>query len=232
MKLTVEQLKYAVPKTLKNSVSDEMVEQVNKLCADPMLRESYRDNLLGYSGVLNDGKYKMQDYLNAVRYVSYKLLKASNIEAYSKTFPSRWQRLVDEGADAKTISSYATAYNKNKLVNKILEQTLVPSHVLNHDMYQEALNIQIGLARTASSEKVRSDAANSILTHLKVPESTKIEMDVNIKEDKSIEELRQVTLDLVANQRKNIELGISKPVEIAHSKLYKDEVIDVEVNND
>jgi len=81
------------------------VETINSLSADPMLREAFRDNLISYTGVLQDGKYKVTDYINAVKYVSYKLLGASNSEAYQKTFPDRWQRLVDEGADSKTISS-------------------------------------------------------------------------------------------------------------------------------
>ena len=63
-----------------------------------------------------------------------------------------------------------TSYNKNKLVNLILEQSMIPSWVLNQDMYQKALNVQCELMLTANSEKV-SDAANSILTHLKPPQS-------------------------------------------------------------
>ena len=166
-----------------------MVDEINGLITDPKLRENYRENLLSYTSVLADGKYKIGDYINAVKYVSYKLLGSSNIEAYSKTFPDRFQRLVQEGADDKTISSYSTAYNKNKLVNLIFEQTLVPSHILNADLYQKALNVQAQLMISAASEKVRSDAANSLLTHLKMPETTKIELDVGIKVDKSIEDL-------------------------------------------
>jgi hypothetical protein len=227
--LTIDQLKSAVPKTLKGSVSEEMVERVNTLATDPMLRESFRDNLLSYTAVLQDGKYKVEDYINAVRYVSYKLLGASNSEAYQKTFPDRWQRLVDEGADGKTISAYSTAYNKNKLVNKILEQTLVPSYVLNQDLYQRALNVQADLMMTAKSEKVRSDAANSLMTALKMPETSKIEIDMNVKEDKSIDELRRSTLELVAQQKAMIASGGAKPVEIAHSKIIQPEVIDADL---
>lgn len=217
--LTKDQFVRVLPKHVKSRVTDELVDEINGLITDPKLRENYRENLLSYTSVLADGKYKIGDYINAVKYVSYKLLGSSNIEAYSKTFPDRFQRLVQEGADDKTISSYSTAYNKNKLVNLIFEQTLVPSHILNADLYQKALNVQAQLMISAASEKVRSDAANSLLTHLKMPETTKIELDVGIKVDKSIEDLRATTLELVKQQRLMLEAGAMNAKEIAHSNL-------------
>lgn len=217
--LTKDQFVRVLPKHVKSRVTDELVDEINGLITDPKLRENYRENLLSYTSVLADGKYKIGDYINAVKYVSYKLLGSSNIEAYSKTFPDRFQRLVQEGADDKTISSYSTAYNKNKLVNLIFEQTLVPSHILNADLYQKALNVQAQLMISAASEKVRSDAANSLLTHLKMPETTKIELDVGIKVDKSIEDLRATTLELVKQQRLMLESGAMNAKEIAHSNL-------------
>jgi len=217
--VTVEQLQRVVPKKVKAKITPEMVNDINQLMTDQQLRENFRDNLLSYTGVMADGRYKIKDYVNAVRYVSHKLLGASNIEAYTKTFPHRFQRLVNEGADDKTISSYCTAYNKTQLVNKIMEQTLVPCHILNADLYQKALNTQASLMVTANSEKVRTDAANSLLTHLKMPETQKIELDIGVKHDKSIDELRETTMELVAQQRKMIESNAMSAEEIAHSKL-------------
>lgn len=217
--ITIEQFERVLPKKNKGKLTTEMVENINNLMTDQQLRENFRENLLSYTGVMSDGKYKIQSYIDAVRYVSYKLLGASNIEAYTKTFPNRFQRLVNEGADDKTISSYSTAYNKTQLVNKIMEQTLVPSHVLNADLYQKAINTQATLMITANSEKVRTDAANSLLVHLKMPEVTKIEMDIGITADKSVSELRATTLALVKQQKAMIESGAMQVKEIAHSKL-------------
>lgn len=217
--VTMDQFQRVLPKKAKTKVTEEMVDHINSLMGDQQLRENFRENLLSYTGVMADGKYKIGDYINAVKYVSFKLLGSSNIEAYTKTFPDRFQRLVDEGADDKTISSYCTAYNKTQLVNKIMEQTLVPSHVLNADLYQKALNTQAELMTFAKSEKVRTDAANSLLNHLKMPETQKIELDIGVKEDKSINELRATTLELVAQQRKMIEANAMSAQDIAHSKL-------------
>jgi len=223
--LTIDQFTRALPKGVKTKVNQEMVDNLNGLMVDQQLRENFRDNLLSFTGVMSDGKYKINDYINAVRYVSHKLLGSSNIEAYTKTFPDRFQRLVNEGADDKTISSYCAAYNKTQLVMKITEQTLVPTHVLNADNFQKAINTQVQLMTTANSEKVRSDAANSLLTHLKPPETKKVELEIGMKEDKAINDLRATTQALVEQQKKMLNDGSATPQQIAHSEI----VIDAEV---
>ena len=120
---------------------------------------------------------------------------------------------------AKDIASYVTAYNKSKLVNLIFEQTLIPSHVLNQDLYQRALNVQADLMINAKSEKVRCDAANSLLTQLKAPEVKKVELDIGVKEDGLIAALRATTLELARQQRLMVESGAMNAQEVAHGKL-------------
>jgi len=217
--LTREQFVKVLPKGSKGKLTDGMLEEINELFQDQTLRENFRDNLLSYAGVMQDGRFKIQSYIDAVRYVSHKLTGASGIESYVKTFPDRYQRMLDDGMSTKTISSFSTAYGKTMLVAKITEQTLVPSYVLNQDLYQKALNVQAGLMVGANSEKVRTDAANSLLTHLKMPETSKVELDVSVKQDKSIDELRESTLELVRQQKLMMESGAMNVTEIAHSKL-------------
>jgi len=226
--MTLDQFQRALPKSCKNNIDQGVIDGINKLMVSPALKETYRDNLLSYTSVMADGKYRIQGYLDAVRYVSFKLLGASNIEAYTKTFPDRYQRLLNDQVDARGISQFVSHYNKTQLVNKIMEQTLVPTHILNADMYQKALNVQAELMLDARSEKVRCDAANSLLTHLKRPETQKIELDVNIKDDKSIDDLRATTLELVKQQKAMIESNSMSVKQIAHSKLVIEEGVIIE----
>lgn len=225
--LTVDQFKMALPDKVKKSINQELIDQINTTLGDPEMYESYRDNLLSYTKVMADGRFKVQEYVNAVKYVSHKLMGATNIEAYSKTFPDKITRFAAQGVTAKDIASYVTAYNKSKLVNLIFEQTLIPSYVLNQDMYQRALNVQADLMVSAKSEKVRSDAANSLLTHLKMPETQKVELDVKVKEDGSISQLRQATMELARAQRLAMESGSTNAQEVAHSRIIH-EPVDVE----
>lgn len=223
--LTIEQFKQALPEKVKKSVNQELIDSINNTLSDPEMFEAYRENLLSYTKVMADGRFKVQEYTNAVRYVSHKLMGCTNIEAYTKTFPDKYARFVAQGVQAKDIASYVTAYNKSKLVNLIFEQTLIPSYVLNQDLYQKALNVQAYLMVNANSEKVRTDAANSLLSHLKMPEVHKVELDIAVKEDSSIAALRQATLELARHQRESIGAGQMNAQEVAHSKL---QVIDVE----
>lgn len=225
--LTLEMFRQALPDKVKKSVNQELIDAVNKTLSNPDEFEAYRDNLLSYTRVMADGRFKVQEYVNAVRYVSFKLMGATNIEAYTKTFPDKYQRFVTQGVAPKDIASYVTAYNKSKLVNLIFEQTLIPSYVLNQDLYQKALNVQADLMVTARSEKVRSDAANSLLTHLKPPEKQKVELEIGVKEDSSINALRQATMALAAQQRQLMQAGVLTAQDAAHSRVVG-EFVDVE----
>lgn len=220
--LTVDQFRQALPDKVKKSVNQELIDQINATLADPELFEAYRDNLLSYTKVMADGRFKVQNYIDAVRYVSHKLMGSTNIDAYTKTFPDKYARFMAQGVSAKDIASYVTAYNKSKLVNLIFEQTLIPSYVLNQDLYQRALNVQADLMVNAKSEKVRCDAANSLLTQLKQPEVKKVELDIGVKEDSSIAQLRATTLELARQQRLMLESGAMNAQEVAHSRLIID----------
>lgn len=217
--LTIDQFKTALPDKVKKSVNQELIDQINKTLAEPELYEAYRDNLMSYTRVMADGRFKIQNYIDAVKYVSHKLMGCSNIDAYTKTFPDKYQNFLAQGVVAKDIASYVTAYNKSKLVNLIFEQTLIPAYVLNQDLYQKALNTQAELMITAKSEKVRCDAANSLLTHLKMPETQKVELEIGVKEDSSIAALRATTLELARQQRLMVESGAMNAQEVAHGRL-------------
>lgn len=221
--LTLDQFRHALPDKMKKSVNQDLIDRVNTTLSDPELMEQYRDNLIGYTKVMSDGKFKIEQYLDAVRYVSFKLMGSTNIDAYMKTFPDKYQGFLASGVAGKDIASYVTAYNKGKLVNLIMEQTLVPVHVLNMDMYQSALNIQMELAMTAKSEKVRSDAANSVMVQLRPPDVKKIELDIGVKEDNSINVMRQAMIDLAISQKEAIQSGMLNAQQVAHQKMVFDQ---------
>lgn len=220
--LTIDQFKAALPDKVKKSINQELIDQINTTLSEPEMYETYRENLMSYTKVMQEGKFKISEYINAVKYVSHKLMGCTNLDAYSKTFPDKILRFTAQQVASKDIASYVTAYNKSKLVNLIYEQTLIPSYVLNQDLYQKALNVQADLMIHAKSEKVKSDAANSLLTHLKPPEVKKVELDIGIKEDSSIAALRATTLELARQQRLVMEAGAMNAQEVAHSRIIID----------
>ena len=228
--LTEIEFKEVLPAKLRKNVNQKLMDQINATIADPVILDSFRDNLLGFASVLKMGKFKMPDYICAVKYVSFKLMGDTNKDAYIKTFPGKYAGFVKRGVSSKDIASYSTAYNKTKLVNLIFEQSLVPVHVLNAPMYQQALNVQADLMMNAKSEFVRSQAANSVMSQLKPPESAKVELDINVKEDESIKALRATTMELARQQQQMIKDGSSSVRTIAESKLLiPDNTIEAEI---
>ena len=226
--LTKEQFEAALPRGVRHTLSDEVIDEINALLVSSPEREAFRDNLLGFTSILKDGRYTLKNYINAVRYCGFKLTGDTNLQAYIKTFPQRYQNMLDQEWKEKDINSQVSAFNRSQLVGKILERALVPQWLLNQDLYQKALNVQASLMMSARSEKVRCDAANSLLTQLKMPEAQKVELEVSQKEDDSISELRKMTLELVAQQRKMLEAGAMSAREIAEQRIVSEQKVEGE----
>ena len=221
--ITLEQFRDVLPKNTRSTLTQEIVDDINTNISDPILGKVYRDNLLSYTSVMNEGRFKTTDYINAVRYVSNRMMSDSNVSAYLKTFPDKHQWFIKENTSAKDISSYVAMFVKGKLVQAIMAQTLTPFHILNQEYHQKALNVLVELMMETDikvvSSKVRCDAANAVMTHLKPPEDTKIEISVGVKEDSKLQEIKQYMLELAALQHRNIELGITSAKEVAHSTI-------------
>ena len=222
--LTVETLKATMPKRMRANITQPLVDKLNKLVTDPDERVHFRENLLSYTHVLQDPNVKLEAYIHAVRYVSYKLMGMTNQEAWIKTFPDRYQRILNDGKSDAHLRATVSGYNKNKIVATVYEQALIPVHVLNADVFQKAVTTQAELMTNPNvSDKVRSDAANSLMTHLKPPEARKLNLDVAIAEDDSLRELRHAVTDLARAQKLAIEAGVEDAQRIAESKLINGE---------
>jgi hypothetical protein len=217
--ITEEMFKEALPAHVRKNVNKDVLDIINTTIGDPEMIRNFRENLVGFQSVLTQGKFKLTNYVDAVKYVSHKLLGCNNITAYTRTFPDKVNDFKLRGVSDKDISAYASAFNKSKLVNLILAQSMVPTHVLNADVYQEAINVQADLMRNANSEKVRCEAANSLLVQLRPPEIKKVELDIGFKEDSAIAALRETTLQLVAQQRMALQAGAITAKDAAQSGL-------------
>jgi len=225
--LTKEQLAGAVPdKRFRRHITDEVVAVINSE-PDSELRRVFRDNTLTYLSVLSTGKYSLAAYVNAVKFVSLRLMGDKASTAYSKVFPDRYQNLVDKGSSSSNIACFADNYSKTGLITKIMEQTMVPTHILNAGIYQEAINVQAELMHTAKSELVRQKAAESLMSNLAAPAAAKVEIDIGYSND-VVEDLRATTKALAQQQLKMILNGQSSAKEVAHSEIIAKKVDPVE----
>lgn len=205
--LTLKQVQESLPTNFRNNISEDMVDELNALSEDPEEARYMRENFVSFASVLQEGRYRIGDYVKAVMYVSRKIMGQSNLQAYKDTFPERYQPMVDAQKPQKDIASIVTAYNKGQLVTKITERAMVPVWLMNQDVVQEAINVQVALMNDISvSDKVRSDAANSLLTHLKKPEITsKTELSINIAQNDGMAAIEAALVDMSNRQLESIQ---------------------------
>lgn len=221
--MDVTEIKEALPVSLRKSVNSELLGRINDVMQDETLAEEFRNSFLSYSKVLQEGKFKIQSYVDAIRYVCYKMQDRTNFESYSLTFPDKMQKFAQEGKSNKDISAYVAAFHKNKLVTRIMEEALTPMWILNRDNYQKAINTQIEIMQDSKSDIARVQAANSILTNLKQPETKKIELDVGIKEDGVMASLIEQTNLLAQKQLEALQSGLLNAKDVAQTKILEGE---------
>lgn len=213
-------IKEALPPHLRSKVTDSLLDKLNTISQDPDIAQEIRNNFVGFNNVMKDGKFKFEDYLNACAYSTFKMMGYSNQQAWGMTFPDKLAKMRAENRDDNYISAFVASFSKGKLVNIILEQAMIPSFVLNQDLYQKALNICATLMVGAQSEKVQVEAAKAILEATRAPEKSQIQMDITVKDNSGLGELKDLMQEVANNQIKQIEAG-KRTQEIAHQDMFK-----------
>ena len=95
--LTIEMVAQALPLNLRKAATRELVDDLNGAAQDPETARVIRENFISYTKVLGEGRFKTEDYLNAVKYVSFKLMGYTNQESYYRAFPRRYATLKARG---------------------------------------------------------------------------------------------------------------------------------------
>ena len=225
--LALESVKKLVPKNQRTLITQEFLDKLEASVNDSLVAEQFKENFVTYLNVLSKGKYKMEDYINAVKYVSFKLLGYSNINAYIATFHERYERLKTEGQTQ--IEAFVSMYNKNKLVMQIYEQTIVPSYVLNAPMHQQALNT---LAAMIIDDDVRGmtkvKACEVILQYTKQPEVVKGELTIGIEQSDTINDLREIVENLADTHKVLLERKGMTLKQIAETNIIDAEYTEVD----
>ena len=216
-KLELAVVKKLLPKSHATMLTQDFLDRVEASVKDTEVAEQFKENFITYLSVLRGGKYSMDDYTHAIKYITFKLLGYTNRDAYISTFPERYARLCKTG---QVVDPYVQAYNKGKIVNQIYEQTMVPTYILNAPLHQEALS---ELAKMIRDPGVRGmtkvKACEAILNYTKPPEVAKAEITIGMDQQETISELREVTEGLAAVLQQSIKEGAQSLKEVAHRKI-------------
>lgn len=218
--LDIDIVKASLPSKVRHLVTPELIDRLNQL-QDPNVAPLVRQGFINYSDALREtSRVKIEDYVNAVTYVTFKSMGLSNLDAYIKTFPDRVNRLYSEGKERSDICQYSSAYSSNKLVQDILQKNMIAFHVRYQDARDRAMNILMDLALYSKSDKVRCDACNNILSHTEPPKDSPL-LQVNIQKNTVINDL-EATLNKFAKQQvlaveqgASVNTCIDVPIEVA-----------------
>ena len=221
--ITHEELINMLPRHKRSLLTSDFVDKINEIAQNPEYGDEFKQNMITYMEVLNGGKYSLNDYKNAILFVTQKLLGASDIDAYARTFPERYQRLLDEGLDRDRMSPYVTAYKRsNKLVQSVIEATLIPTHILNAHIYQESVNRNRELMMHARSETVQQKAATDLMLHLAPPQAAKLEVDIGIKREDVVNDYERA-IAMLAEEKLKIIQSHGRTKEIANFTIRREE---------
>jgi len=203
--LTLEAVQKLVPKQQRTLITKEFLNRIERSVKRHDEAEEIKKNYISYLHVLKTGRYRMDDYLNAVTYVTFKLLNYTNINAYAATFPERYARIT---RDKGQVDAYASLYNSNKLVNEIYAQTVIPTHILNAPLHQEALSTLAGVIKDPDIKGlVKVKACEAILEYTKAPTIIESKLTIGIEQQQTISDLRQVTEQLADTLKVALQEG-------------------------
>lgn len=209
--VTPEEIKRIYPVKVNPTVLQRATDIINASVQDMdyVLAKEFRDNVFGFIDIIKESKHRVafEDYVNACKFVTFKMAGNTDIRAYALTFPDRVRRMEREKVPNSHLYQYANLYAKNKTVVEVMTKVMIPTHVLYQDIFHKAVKTQAELMQTAKSEKVRADAANSLMTHLKTPEIKKAELQVNVGSTGAIDQLSEALANLSGKQSEMLSQG-------------------------
>lgn len=180
-KLTVEKLKYFLPKDSKVNVTQTTVDMVNDIIdKSGCHRGLMEERLMTYTSLLGPG-VGLKQLLKAIQFVTLSTTPGlTQTKAYMITFPDKADELIAGGRDA---SSFASQYAKTKLVQEIVVNTQIGMSVtyapLQHQLVEKLLNLSNGKAANGApaSATVQLNATLGLMDIIKAPE----EQTINLK---------------------------------------------------
>ena len=222
--VTEEYMAAISPRKLSKKALKVATDMMNQAIEgmDDGLGVHFRDQCIDLIGCLRgESVHSLQQYYSAVKFLVHRMAGDSLVRAYTKTFPDRVAEMQAKGTPESFLHSYASIYNKTQLVVELQGRMLIPSHIMYHDYFHMAVKTQVEIMTdTTVSPKVRSDAANSLMTHLKAPEVAKAELEVKVEDNSVVEQLKGALFSLASQQKKMIDLGEASVIEVSKEKIY------------
>ena len=234
---TLEELKQLMP-AKKGVLTQDIVDMINSVQNEAEFQgESLLQTMVTYQKVLDTAKVGIKEYVNAIRFCAYLVSMDDNYtEAYKRTFCERdfvkkRAALPTDTTKYAELTSAASRYRRSKLVVDILTASQVPLGLLYMGHQYEAVNVLYDVMHTAKYDRDKINAAKELLAAVKLPETAKVELDVNVKESTAVQQLNDQLAQLANRQMQHLQAGSVDLDDIGAMKVAGDStVVDAEVD--
>ena len=231
--ITVAKLQRMLPKGSSAQVTQEIVDMIKNIEDDVGLPQNQMEQeVMSYMHLVGKQGVSIIDVVNAVKFCSLKR-NISNKKAWAIVFPSKYDKLIDEG---RQIDNHVAMYNASKLVVAIDKEMMVPVNIQYRSYFDKAIKIQMKLAKgldsngNEASAMVQHLSAKALMETLKPIEDKNVNIKIGLGEQALAAQNEMVNgiSELVANQRRMFEMGM-RPDEIQkiHKVKINDDAIDI-----
>ncbi len=211
-----------------NLISQDTVDELNKLTEDVDYGEQFVEQYVSYFNVLDKNNvWSTPKYMNALKFFSLIEAEHSAVDAYVKVFPDRLAARHKRNESKAQMGGEASRFNASGLVNEIRRVATIPVNLSHRHMLMAALDKSMKLMNDRNvSPAVQQKAAETLIRELKPAEKNELSIEVT-SDVSAIDELRKATESLVIAQMQSIDAGVAVKY-IAESKVVN-EVIEAEV---
>jgi hypothetical protein len=219
-------VKAQVPEHFRSAITQDLLDKLHQLESNPVLANHIQETMVDYISVLRDSPCSMDTYLRLVTFLTGRMRGDDVLACYAKAYPERYAQLVSIGSTEADIRRHAATIEKGKMYVSLVQQALVPSWILNHRAYQQAVTVQVDLMMNSASDMVKTQAANSLLTHLSRPKEASnliINNNVNAGDD-DLGMLKAMMSSLSNKQRDSITVGSATTRDVLDLKASEDGV--------
>jgi len=208
-----------------NLVTQDTVDELNKLAKDPDYGEEFLDSYISHFNILEkNSKWSTPKYMNAMKFFTLMEGGHNAVDAYVKTFPDRLANRVKRGEGKKDMGGEASRFNASPLVNEIRKVAGIGVQLIHRNILHEAILKSADMLNDDTiSAAVRQKAAETLIRELKPSEDATINVNVNDGAIDAIAELRKATEALAIAEHRNLQAGVSIKA-IGESKIIEAEL--------
>lgn len=210
---------YKIPANIENLVND---------VKDKDFRRDYIENIYQYREAIRSSNCGIDTYFNAVRFTTYITMGFTQIQSYRYTYPDKVKKIElryelenkSKFILKQAIGGKASAFAHTKIVQKLLELTLVPDHIIYRDVHHGAIKTLASIMNDNNVlAKDRIGAADSILKYTTRPEEI-VQKEATLD---VLGEIKELSASLAKKQLESIKKGNSGIQEVAEIVLDESE---------